>query len=262
MPFISSNVGNFSSIGISTGPWNMVGGGSILEVSNYNGTGQRWRIHSFTSTQNINILKSNNQDWKILFHGNGGRGGPDGGAGGGGAGSFEGTLTSAQMPYGTYSLTIGAFNQNCTFTIGGTTLTVQPGVSAPGAKTGGLSGGSTSGTISGLTARNGGTSGGYTGAGLTPGSGSGGFISNITGTSLGYCGGGGAGGHSTGIPLMPGGSGSNGGGNGGAGGSGSNQTGEAGAGGNRGGGGGGSGVYNYNQVSGGTGTLIIAYRIG
>lgn len=239
---------------VSQPMFNAATGGTTADVTNYNGTGQTWRVHTMTSNTTFTVTKAV-QPFSILLVGGGFNGAtatPDcctpsnrrGGAGGTG-GTYI-LNTSATVPAGANSVTIGAGN-------GGNTIL--------GAFTT-ASGGTTGGT--------GGTGG--PGAGGAGGNGSVGLTSTITGTSTQYSGGGGGGAHATGC------CGGVGGGTGaaGAGAGASSYTdccalggasaGSAGAV-NRGAGGGGGSVSSqqYNCCgaggAGNTGLLIVAYRI-
>ena len=235
--------------------FNAASGGTTTDVSNYNSTGQTWRVHSMTSNTTFTVTSSV-QTFSVLLVGGGFNGegaNPDccdacgRFGGGGGAGGKYILNTSATLTASAHSVTIGAGN-------GGNTIL--------GSFT----------TASGAT--NGGTGGsrGPTCAGGSGGSGSVGLTSSITGTSTQYSGGGGGGGHSTSSNCSTGGgAGAAGAGNGaGSGcdccGQGNAFAGSPGAD-NRGAGGGGGSVSSqqYNCCgaggAGGTGLLIVAYRI-
>ena len=72
--------------------WNAATGGTITEIDNYNGTGEKWRVHTFTGTGTLDISLAV-QPFRMLAVGGGGGGGGGnggqqgekaGGAGGGG----------------------------------------------------------------------------------------------------------------------------------------------------------------------------------
>ena len=220
--------------------------------------GEIWRAHTWTTgdAQTITI-ETSVYPWYVLVAGSGGKGGPDAGAGAGGGGSFVGPVSAEYLPEGELNFTVGN-DIDTEIVINGVDLVAKKGNSG-GTKSSGASGGSTTGSVDGLTAATGGTGGSYN-AGAAP---VGGFTSMINGQDLGYCGGGGAGGHGPNEyfnRLLPGGGGRNGGGNGGAGGNGNYPIGYPGGQGHRGGGGGGAGAYN-NVQSGSSGIVTISYRL-
>jgi hypothetical protein len=55
MPFLNSVRASFSPIGRGRRMFNLATGGSTSDVANYNGTGQLWRVHSFTSAGTFTI---------------------------------------------------------------------------------------------------------------------------------------------------------------------------------------------------------------
>lgn len=242
-------------------------GGTTSDVSNYNGTGQTWRVHSFTSNSTFTVTQSGTSErnpgvaspqitgasYLIVgggFNGNTATGNcctpsfRSGGAGGQG-GTYI-LSTSATIPGGANSVTIGAGN-------GGNTV------------------------LGSFTTASGGTSGGAAGAsggyGSSGGNGSVGLTSTITGSSVQYSGGGGGGGSATNSHpnSVGGGTGAAGAGNGAGastdccapGGYGAGGSGAA----NRGAGGGGGSVTSQQYAccgaggAGGTGIAIVAYRI-
>lgn len=220
--------------------------------------GEVWRVHTWSTgdAQTITI-ETSVYPWYVLIAGAGGKGGPDAGAGAGGGGSFVGPVPAEYLPEGELNFTVGS-DVDTEIVINGVDLVAKKGNSG-GAKAGGASGGSTVGTVDGLSTSVGGRGGSYNGGGAPAG----GFTSMINGQDFGYCGGGGAGGHGPNEyynRLLPGGPGQNGGGGGGAGGNGNYQIGYSGGSGVRGGGGGGSGAYSYSQP-GSSGIIIISYRL-
>ena len=220
--------------------------------------GEVWRVHTWSTgdAQTITI-ETSVYPWYVLFAGAGGKGGPDAGGGGGGGGSFVGPVPAEYLPEGELNFTVGS-DMDTEITINNTSLVAKRGISSWSKQPGGA-GGSTVGTVDGLTASVGGKGGNYNGGGAPAG----GFTSMINGQDLGYCGGGGAGGHGPNEyfnRLFPGGPGHNGGGNGGAGGNGNYSIGYPGGQGQRGGGGGGAGAYN-NVQAGSSGIVIISYRL-
>ena len=81
-------------------------GGTITEVDNYNGTGTRFRVHTFTSSGTLNVSRAL-QPFRVLVIGGGGSGryNPPGWSGGGGKAGGEFTRSIAA---GTYPVTVGA----------------------------------------------------------------------------------------------------------------------------------------------------------
>lgn len=222
--------------------FNNATGGTITEVPNYNGTGETWRIHHFTSAGDFTISAAS-QPFRVLVVG----GGDNAGYGGGNGGKYIAN-DSQTLTVGVHPVTIGG--PSAASTLGSIT-------SANG----------TAGGAGGVRAENGGPGGA-------------GVKSNILGTGLlGYAGGGGGGGidsspNSMGNGGVGGGAGVDGGGNGGGaysdcctggngGGNGANGTP------NTGGGGGGAGCVTAgaNQGcgasgAGATGVVAVGYRIG
>lgn len=286
----------------STGGWtyfkdrtptgfNSATGGTETIVSNYNGTGETWKVHKFTSNGTFNVTNAG-ELFKLLVVGGGGGGGCSHG-GGGGAGQFvlnNNTTLSSQS----YSVTIGSGgakgtspgvrgSNGGTSSFGSVATAIGGGgggsrsnsggssssVGLSGASGGGGAGCNSSSTTGGSATVAGGFSGGNGGCsgaagggaggggsssaggngggdGAAGGSGGNGTSSNITGSSIGYAGGGGGGawGYVAGST------------NSGAGvGCGGSATPNTGSGGNGGCGGGAIGG------DGGSGIVIVAYRI-
>jgi len=257
---------NFAYVNVN-GVWkqswanfNQATGGTVTDVDNYNGTGEKWRVHEFTSNGTFDVKVAANPFRILLFGGGGSRG--SGNQGGGGAGGHIEDDAYSITP-GSYSISIGKHGNYPSYGQGG-------------------NGGNT--TAFGLTALGGGGGGYFRGGGGTAG-------------SSGGCGGGGGGGGRKG-GAGPGGGGG-GGSQGGHGGSGGTDPGTAGNSSSApGGGGGGAGgpaksdgnTYSYGQTvpgpakdfditgtkvskgkGGGTyggswngsdGGVVIAYRIG
>ena len=99
---------------VPSAPFNAATGGTVTDIPNYNGTGQTWRVHTFTSgTSSLNVTVSN-WEWRYLVvAGGGGRGGSQlangqdnfyGGFGGAGGviTSLSGTLAVAN-----HTVTVG-----------------------------------------------------------------------------------------------------------------------------------------------------------
>lgn len=151
--------------------FNAASGGTETTVSNYNGTGQTWKVHTFNGNSTFTATRSVTQ-YKVLVVGGGGGGGPSGGsspAGGGGNGGYINDAFQT-VPIGNHSVTVGS---------GGSGV-------AYGWETGGTGGTSSLGSI---VSANGGTGGTKNGANGTTNGGS----SNTSGTAISYGSGGTAG---------------------------------------------------------------------
>ena len=158
---VGGTVGPIS--GLSRLSFNAATGGSVATVSNYNGTGQTWKVHSFTSNSSLVVTQAS-ELFKIFVLG-GGPGGcglyaGNGGNSGGGLYYYSDTET---LPVATLPVVIGGAG-------GGY------GSDGPAADSGnGSSGGSS--TFSGRTGAGGVH---HTYNGTHP------FTTDITGTSLSY----------------------------------------------------------------------------
>ena len=97
-----------SSVSATTTAFNGATGGTETVVSNYNGTGQTWRVHTFTTSGNFTVT-AGSQPFSVLLVG-GGAGGAGGvglqSAGGGGAGGRI-LDTNRTISPGTYAITVG-----------------------------------------------------------------------------------------------------------------------------------------------------------
>ena len=90
------------------GPFNEATGGTDATITNYNGTNEIWKTHTFTSgTSSLNVIASN-MPFRVLVVGGGGGSGPWAGSyfggHGGGGGVYE---ASTALDSGTQSVTIG-----------------------------------------------------------------------------------------------------------------------------------------------------------
>jgi hypothetical protein len=88
-------------------PWNSATGGTVNDVDDYNGTGQKWRTHTFTANGTLNVSIAA-QPFRILVCGGGGGSGAPvwgqtGGAGGGGAVVWE----TGNLGTGAHAVTVG-----------------------------------------------------------------------------------------------------------------------------------------------------------
>lgn len=96
--------------GVASQPvFNDATGGTITTVTDYNGTGQTWRVHSFTSSGTFTVTRSN-FPYKVLVVGGGGGGGNNNQSatnGGGGAGGYLYDASST-ISINSYSVTVGS----------------------------------------------------------------------------------------------------------------------------------------------------------
>lgn len=105
----------------TTTNWNDASGGTISTVSNYNGTGQTWKIHSFSSSSTFTV-NSGPSNFSTLVVGGGGGGGcgqsvwNGGGGGGGGARTYS---TTTSLSNGAYTVTVGGGGGACGGSEGG-----------------------------------------------------------------------------------------------------------------------------------------------
>lgn len=193
--------------------YNAATGGTTADVANYNGTGQTWRVHTFTSNGNF-IVTDVSSTFSALVVAGGGDGTlnyvggvPTGTTVGGGAGGML-TDTALTLVPTTYAVVVGvngrpggtsSFHTISTTGGGGGRYANSGGGNAGingGSGGGGTgdSGGLAGGTgISGQgyaggagTNNNGGSGGGAGGAGVTGGNGGVGRASTITGSSVTY----------------------------------------------------------------------------
>lgn len=189
-------------------PFNNAVGGVVTEVEDYLGTGQTWRVHTFTSPGSFEVLSAP-ASFRVLVVGGGGAAGPTassrGGGGGGGGGVFD--QSGVTLPVGNYPVSPGAATQPSSFH----TFFAAPGASGRGGWScgvgplcgrGGASGAPTSnpgGAQSSDTWNAGGGAGaggaGSPGGSCSPGpcGGGQGLASNVTGNTVYYGAGGGGG---------------------------------------------------------------------
>jgi len=155
--------------------WNEATGGTVTTVANYNGTGEIWKVHTFTTNQNMVILNASNP-FRVLVQGGGAGWGvfwsPGGTGSGGGSGGTDERASFTTTP-GTYAVVVGGRGHNGGYQVFG------------GA--GGTS------SIFGISATGGTTNGNYPMSNIlrgTPpgGAPTGGLTSDITGSSYGYAG--------------------------------------------------------------------------
>ena len=212
----------------STGGWslsknagptglNAASGGTTLDVSNYNGTGQTWRVHTFENSGTFTVTSGSVPFSYLIVAGGGGGSNWNTSSGGGGAGGLlQGTLSSLSPT--NYSISIGAgggylVNGSNTTAFGLTAIGGGRGGN-PSATSGGSGGGGSTqgnGNVAGaagtagqgfaggtsvqidngnmVTGGWGGGGGGAGGAGGSPAAGAG-LSLNITGSSVVYAQGG------------------------------------------------------------------------
>jgi hypothetical protein len=256
--------------------FNEASGGIETTVTNYNGTGQTWKVHKFTSSGTFTVTGAP-EVFSVLWVAGGGAGGSDYGGGGGAGGMLS--STSQTLTVQNYTVTVGTggprgSNGGNSSAFGTTAIGGGRGGNYKGAGIGGGSGGGGgadnynggAGTPGGAgtsgQGNNGGNSwradsngapgggGGKGAAGAQGGNAAGGaggigLQNNITGTNTYYAGGGGAVGNSSS----------------GAGGAGGGANANVAATGNLGGGGGGGAGGANTGKAGGDGVVIIAYKI-
>ena len=161
-----------NSVSASTTSFNSATGGTPNDITNYNGTGQTWRTHTFTANGTLTVTSAPST-FRVFAVGGGGGGknwvGSDSyGGGGGGGGLLDNS--SATLAASSFSVVVGS---------GGTGDTINGGASS-------ISTFSAGGGLAGTTFGRSGSSG-------TPQSNLGGFVATEPAYSLGG-GGGGAGG--------------------------------------------------------------------
>ena len=198
-------------------PFNEAVGGTVTEIDDYNGSGEKWRVHTFTGNGTLDISVAV-QPFRVLIVGGGGASKftANSGQGGGGAGGMI-TDDALSLTSGAHTVTIGAggtigtFPQNGenTTAFGLTAIGGGAGAFRDGGQQGPGSGGSGGGESRNNTGPGGagtagqgfqggsgdsanlGGGGGAGGAG-SAGSGGPGKASNITGSSVTYARGGGS----------------------------------------------------------------------
>ncbi len=95
--------------------FNNATGGSVTTVTDYNGTGETWRVHTFTSSGTLTV-SSAARPFRVLTVGNGGSGAPGGPyyTSGGSGGSGEAIDTEVTLSTGNYDATPGALRVDAT----------------------------------------------------------------------------------------------------------------------------------------------------
>lgn len=163
----SGGRGAWSSVAVATPTgFNLATGGAVTDVPNYNGTGQTWRVHTFTANGTFSVASAS-EPFQVLTCGGGGGGGGSnnaqhGGAGGGG----KAAVAQHGLTVGDHAITVGAGGRG-----GGGNESGQPGASS---------------AVAGYMASDGGSGGGANAGGSTPGSGGANLTSTISGASVVY----------------------------------------------------------------------------
>lgn len=88
----------------------LASGGTLSTISNYNGTGQTWNVHTFTSNGTFTVTRASAFGMRVLTvggGGNGGCGGPYFTAGGRGGRGQPTHNASVSVPIGAHSVTVG-----------------------------------------------------------------------------------------------------------------------------------------------------------
>ena len=120
-------------------PVNEATGGTIATISNYNGTGETWKTHTFTSSSSLNITKAD-MPFRVLVVGGGAHGGGGScGTGqlscsgyGGGSGGFVDITTD--LTVSSKTITVGGQSQ-------GSSISGSISVGGGSGRTGGSNGG-------------------------------------------------------------------------------------------------------------------------
>jgi hypothetical protein len=182
--------------------WNAATGGTVTDVDNYNGTLERWRVHTFPKGTGTLTVTSAISPFRALVVAGGGAGGGNAGGGGGAGGLMAND--SFTIPVGAHTVTVGAGgaisgNQGGNggaSSLGSLLATVGGGGGGRGGNpsSGGLSGGSGGGG----SAWSNGVVGGGSG---TAGQGFPGGAGESTGEGFANAGGGGASGPGGGMQL-------------------------------------------------------------
>lgn len=89
--------------------YNAATGGTTTDISNYNDSGETWRVHTFTSSGTFSVTRSVGiYPFRVLVVGGGGKYNYNGGAGGGGVNE----QMSVALPVGDIPVTVGAVSQD------------------------------------------------------------------------------------------------------------------------------------------------------
>lgn len=151
--------GGWSSTKSVTPSWSEATGGTVTDIPNYNGSGETWRVHTFTGNGTLTVTKSGAPFRVFLVGGGGGGGGFDGNwHGNGGSGGFDTQNDAAVIPAGAHAVVVGGggtYYGEGTGSNGGTggtssignlfTAAGGPGGAGPGGNGGNYSGGASNG---------------------------------------------------------------------------------------------------------------------
>jgi hypothetical protein len=160
----SGNYSPWSSSSTITMPtYNLASGGTLTPVSNYNGTGQTWNVHTFTSSGTLTVTSAPTTFSTAVV----------GGGGGGGMHINDGQNRGPGGGYG------GSRTINATTTLSVGAITVTVGGSGASNRSG------TSSALGAITASGGGAGGNCRDAPQTP-NGGGGTTSTVNGSSVNY----------------------------------------------------------------------------
>lgn len=191
--------------------FNKAYGGDVpegVEVPNYNGSGEVWRVHTFTNSGNLKVEMAP-QKFRVLVVGGGGShgsGNQERGPGGGGGGGFVDNENTT-IPTGDHLVTVGTSGSGAASSLGSVLTVAGGGRGADGNTGGSKARGGTSGAPQsnqgGLNSSDSWSGGGGGGAGgngggaapSAPGGGGPGLSSNITGANGTYGRGGNGGKH-------------------------------------------------------------------
>lgn len=148
----------------SVPPYNAASGGTESTITNYNGTGETWKVHRFNGSGTLTVT-INRQSFKVLVVGGGGGGRRHDCNDPGGGGEVKDT--TVVIPTGSNSITVGSGGGGGS---GGATTTCEIG---------GFGGGSSIGTVISSLGGTAGGAGGFSQSFTT---------STITGTSINLAG--------------------------------------------------------------------------
>ena len=107
-----ASVGSWSNVvAVTPQSFNEATGGTVTDVSNYNGTGETWRVHTFTGNGTFTVIRAAQSFHRLVV-----------GGGSGGSSEFGGMTrggdvveyAAAALPVGDYAVTIGAGGGGCT----------------------------------------------------------------------------------------------------------------------------------------------------
>lgn len=88
-------------------PWNEAAGGTVTEIDNYNGSNERWRIHTFVSGTDTLSVTQNSRPFRVLVVGGGGGADWVQNSSGGYGGQVVATSSQA-LTVGSHTVTVGS----------------------------------------------------------------------------------------------------------------------------------------------------------